>query len=98
VAVVFQFCAEFGVVFDDAVVDGCDLSCAVAVGVRVNFEGGAVGSPSGVSDAYVSKYVVEVEKFVDFVDFALVFFYDDGAVVDGGYADGVVASVFKPFK
>ena len=64
-----------------------DFACAVGVGVTVDFQRGAVGCPAGVSDADLAGHVVEVDDFVDFVDFALVFFDYDFSVTYGGDAD-----------
>jgi hypothetical protein len=56
------------------------FACAISVGVTVDFEGCAVGSPAGVADADLARHVIEVYYFVDFVDFALVFFDFDFSV------------------
>lgn len=98
VPVILQFSSEFEEVFDYAIVHDCDCSCAVSVRVSVYFEGCAVGCPSSVSDAYAARHVIKVEDAVDIVDFPLVFLSEKHAVFDGGYADGVISSVFEAFK
>jgi hypothetical protein len=51
-----------------------------------------------MSDADGSGQVVEVEESVDVVYFSLVFLGEEGAVVDCGYAHGVVAAVFEALE
>src|SRR5467141_1365772 len=54
--------------------------------------------PSGVTHPNWSRKVVKVVLCVDLVKSSAVLLHSQSVIVDGHFADGVVASVFEPFE
>src|SRR5689334_22518897 len=50
-SIAFQFCTQFRVVLDDAVMDDGQSTCAVWMGMRVGIVGASMRCPARVTDA-----------------------------------------------
>ncbi len=59
-----QFCFQFGVIFDDAVMHGDDRSVVVAVRVCICFVRNAVRRPAGVTDPAIPAQRLSVVRFL----------------------------------
>src|SRR3972149_6783441 len=66
--------------------------------VSVDLQRRSMSSPSSMSNSDVTRQVVKVEFGVDFVNFSLGFLDVDFSVGDGGFAHGVVTTVFESFQ
>src|SRR5690606_24201795 len=86
------------IVFDDAIVDHCNVVCTAGVWMGIIIGDSAVGGPACMANTYRTFHSSKVERAIHLVNLPNTFSNRNLVSGQGGNPYAVIASVFHPLQ